>query len=168
VGEPARSIQIDEDPTFQRHQMRFERIGWGAIAVILLAALVGFFGNGPLSAATAGDAGDPIRVRYERLDRKSNPTQLTIVLAPEAATEGRVRVAVDRAWVDGVTIQRVEPEPESVEVASDHLVYAFAVQADAGPVEVIFRFEYENWGWTACEIGLEGGPTHAFGVLVFP
>lgn len=168
MAERDRSLQIEEDLTFQRHQMRFERIGWTTMGAILVAALCGLLGNGVLSDATAGDEGDPFRVRYERLDRTSNPTSLTIELSAAAASAGQARVAVDRAWVDEVTIESVAPEPESVEVGADRLVYIFAVQPDAEAVDVTFVFEYENWGWKAGEIGLDGGPTHDVGMFVFP
>ena len=167
MGEQARDLQIEEDLSFQRHQMRFERIGWAVMGLVVLAALVGLLGGGPLSTATAGTDDDPIRVRYERFDRRARPTVLTVELVPPA-TEGQARVAVDRAWAEGVTIEAIQPEPESVDVGPEHLVYAFAVQPGAERVQVTFQFEYERWGWLACEIGLDGGPAQSFGMFVFP
>ena len=168
MGEGGRSIQIEEDLTFQRHQMRFERIGWAAMALLLAAALLGLLGNGPLSTATAGDDGDPIRVRYGRLDRNSNPTSFTIFLAPEAAPEGQARIWLGREWASGLLVESVVPEPESVEVAPDRIVYTFAVQPGSGTVKIVFNLEYDGWGWLTGEIGLDGGASQTFRQLVYP
>ena len=168
MGEGARSIQIEEDLAFQRHQMRFERVGWAVLALVLLAALLGLFGGGPLGEATAGEDVDPIRVHYGRLERRSNPTTLTVELAPEATSEGQARVWIDRNWAERAVIESVEPEPESVEVAPDRLVYVFAVLPGDGPTELEFHLEYEGWGWREGEIGLDGGPSQEFDQFVYP
>jgi hypothetical protein len=168
MGDGRRSLQIDEDLTFQRHQRRFERLGWLAMGLLLLAALLGLLGDGWLSSATAGGANDPIRVRFERLDRASKPTLLSIMLAPEAAASGDVAIWVSRDWVEGVTIDRIDPEPASVAAAPDRLVYAFAVQAGAGPIEITLRFTHEGWGRVEGEVGLVGGPSQTFRQFVLP
>lgn len=168
MSDDARSIQIEEDLTFQSHQMRFERIGWAVLALLLVAALLGLLGRGPLSAATAGDAGEPIRVEYERIERKLSPTTITVVLTPEAASNGMVRVWIDRDWLDEVTFETISPEPESVEIDPQRLIYVFAVNAGQGQVEVVFHLEHGGWGWRTGEIGLDGGPSHEFAQFVFP
>ena len=168
MRDEARSIQIEEDLTFQGHQMRFERIGWTVLGVLLVASLLGLLGQGPLSGATAGDEGDPIRVNYGRLERKSNPTTVTVELAPEAASEGEARVWIDRDWVNGVLIDSVVPEPESIEIDPRRLVYVFAAKPGEGPIEIVFHLEYEGWGWQSGEIGLDGGLSHEFGQVIYP
>ena len=42
-------LELDDDPAFQRRLWVVERAGWASIALLLLGALLGFFGSaGPL------------------------------------------------------------------------------------------------------------------------
>jgi hypothetical protein len=66
---PSRSsqLQIDEDLAFQRREWKIQRVGWGAMALVIIAALLGVFGTGPLSNATLEREG--LRLEYERFCR---------------------------------------------------------------------------------------------------
>ena len=50
-------LQIEQDMGFQRTEWVVQRAGWVGMALLILAALVGLLGRGPLSAAVAR-AGD--------------------------------------------------------------------------------------------------------------
>src|SRR4029453_17543698 len=49
-----RSLQIRENITFAHRQWVVQRVAWVGIAALLVLALLGAFGKGPLSHATAG------------------------------------------------------------------------------------------------------------------
>jgi hypothetical protein len=168
VSDRSRSLQIEEDLTFQRHQVRFERIGWAVMALLLIAALLGLLGSGPLGTTTAGDADSPIRVRYGRLERKDNATSLSVTVDPAAIGAGQVRLWLDAAWAESFVIESIVPEPESVEVGPDRLAFVFAAEAGHGPVEIIFHVRYERWGWQRGAIGLDGGPTLRLPQFIYP
>jgi hypothetical protein len=60
-------MEINADLEFQRRVWAAQRIGWIAIGAFVIAALVGVFGQGPLSSAAAG--GNALRIEYERFAR---------------------------------------------------------------------------------------------------
>jgi hypothetical protein len=166
VSDQSRRLQIEENLNFQRHQLRFERIGWAVMAVLLLAALLGLLGNGPLSSATADDG--PLEVRYGRLEHKANTTSFSVSVEPDAATGSEVRVWLEAEWATAFVIESIAPEPESVQVEPDRLLYVFAAQPGEQPVEIVFHVQYERWGWLSGEIGLEGGPAVTLSQFVYP
>ena len=53
----AADLAIREDMRHQRLEWAVERVGWAAVALVLVAALAGLLGHGPLSRATAGEPG---------------------------------------------------------------------------------------------------------------
>ena len=102
-------------------ELRAQRLGWGVFLLLILAALAGLLGHGPFSRTQAGDAASALRVAYNRFERYQGPTELQLHLKPEALRDGKFRVWIGRDFLDGVEIERIEPEPETVEVGSAHL-----------------------------------------------
>lgn len=45
-------LEIEEDLDHQRRCWKLERASWAVMALVLLAAMAGLFGSGPLSWAT--------------------------------------------------------------------------------------------------------------------
>lgn len=86
-------LSIDDDPGFQQHEWRVQRLGWIAALVVLLAAALGLFGGDILSQATAGEGG--LVVEYDRFIRFGAPTTLLLRLSPEAVADGAVGVWLD-------------------------------------------------------------------------
>jgi len=83
-------LDINQDLAFQRRSWSLQRIGWGLIALVLIAALLGLFGHGPLSEATTDDPSLPIRLAYERFGRFGSPLVLRIRVEPAAAIARQV------------------------------------------------------------------------------
>ena len=68
-----------------------QRIGWAVMALVVLVGLVGLFGTGPLSRATAGEEEAPLFVEeYERFARFMLPTTLRVRLDPMGQGEARL------------------------------------------------------------------------------
>ena len=59
-------LEISQDLTFQRRSWIVQRVGWVMLALLILAALGGLFGPGPLSRARAGPHDGPLWVEYQR------------------------------------------------------------------------------------------------------
>jgi len=55
-AERAGDLEIDEDLSFQRREWRVQRGGWVVMAVLILLALLGLTGRGPIRQPTAGTA----------------------------------------------------------------------------------------------------------------
>ena len=159
-------IEVAQDLEFQRHEWVLQRALWVAIAILLLAALAGLFGSGPLSRAEAVTTG--LALDYERLARRHAPHELTVEVGPEATTDGTVALWIDQTYLDGYRVESIMPEPESVETGAQRVVFRFAVGDVDAPAQVVFALEPERVGPNQGRLGLAGGPELAFRQFVFP
>lgn len=137
-------LQIDQDLAFQRRTWIVERAGWAGMGLLVLAALAGLFGGGPLSQATAGAPGGALWLEYDRFGRLLSPATLRVHIG--AAGEGTARIWLDRAYLSDVKLEGVVPEPDSVEAASDGLVFVFRVAEPGPPSSVTFDLQPERFG----------------------
>jgi hypothetical protein len=161
-------LDIDQDLSFQQRDWQAQRIGWGAMLLVVVAGLLGLLGDGPLSKASAGGQGDPVRLQFDRFARYGAPTVLTVDLRPGGTPEKKVRLWLDRDYVHGVKIERINPEPETAEVGADRVTYVFALSDRSHPATVTFNIQPEKrWSRTG-RIGLADAPGVSFTQFVHP
>ena len=140
MAEPGTGLQIDEDLSFQRKAWRFERGGWAALGLFLLAAGLGLFGSGPLATDVARSGDGLLEVTYPRFARRLSPVQLEARVSQAAIADGRVRLSVGAGYLAGVVLTGVLPSPESVEAGPERVVFTFRAAAGHAPVTVRFDF----------------------------
>jgi hypothetical protein len=166
---PARgNLQLTQDLTFERREWTTERIGWAVMAVIILAALTGVFGAGPLSRATVGEPGGQFRVDYPRFARFKAPMTLGIHLGPHTGRQGMARLWLSREYLDGVQIAQVTPQPQQVSAGAEQLTYAFPISEANGSTSVTFFLKAERFGRHGGCAGLVNGPTACFRQFIYP
>lgn len=161
------SIQVNQDLDFQARQWTAQRVGWAVMALIVLAACVGVFGNGPIADATARSSDGAYRVEYARFARHRAPTSIRVVLQ-QGAVASEARIAIDRGYADGMQIEQVYPEPESVEVGANEVVYTFKLAAEGTAATVVFSALYEDMGRNGGTVALEGHPPVRLSQFVYP
>ena len=161
-------LQVMQDLEFEQRSWRVQRIGWMILSLILGAAFVGLLGDGPISAATAGAEGTPLQVQYGRFARHHASVQMVIKLQPGAVQGDEARVWVDQQYLDGLELQNVIPEPESVEAGSDRYVYVFKLSEPGGRAEFSFDLNPVRNGVRQVRVGLDGGPELQFTQIVWP
>ncbi len=83
---------IENDHAFQCRMWTIQRYGWVIIALIVITALLGLFGSGPLSTVTVGTSSTALQLRYDRFVRSQAPTNLYITLAASAPGSDEVRL----------------------------------------------------------------------------
>jgi hypothetical protein len=152
----AGDLQIDEDHTHQRQQWVVERVGRGVLALLIVAALAGLFGSGPLSHAVT-EVPDLLRVEYQRFTRYEDPETLVLRVGPAATASGRVRVSLSRDFLDKVKIDSVVPAPEISEGAEDRVVYTFRVAEPGRPLVVSYDVTAQQFGRIRGRARLEDG-----------
>ena len=153
-----RSIEIDEDLTFQKTEWFYQRIGMAGLALLVLAALLGFTGmGGPFSHGEAGDASGPLHVEYERYVRRGGLSTLKLHLQ---TTPGDVRFWVSAPYFEHVRVDSVAPTPELVSVETGRHVYL--IRSSSSDVTVTLKVEHESAGTLGAEVGLVGGPSVRF------
>lgn len=160
-------LEVDQDLVFERRVWVFQRVGWAVMTAAVLAALLGLLGPGPASSARAGTPDGTLASEYSRFVRASAETRLSVSFGRGAVQGEEVRLWIDRRYLEQASIERVTPEPASVEVGGDRLVYVFSAAAGESG-QVTFSLTPRAFGRWRARIGVEGGPTLAFGQFVFP
>jgi hypothetical protein len=79
-------LEIQQDLNYQRREWRIQRLGWVVMRLVILAALLGLLGNGPLSKASVTATDGSLRLDYHRCWHYRNPMTLEIH-APGGATD---------------------------------------------------------------------------------
>jgi hypothetical protein len=161
-------LQLKQDMAHQRREWRVQRIGWAVMALLLLAALAGLLGPGPLSRTVVNGADSRLRVEYDRFAHTQAPGELLIELPADIAKAGTVRLRLNREFVESVEIMGVVPEPASSTIDGNGLVYELATRASARPVTVAVQYEYRVFGSTPVRVAIEGGPAVSFDQWVYP
>lgn len=125
---------------FQRKEWVFQRIGWAAIALFLLAAIIGVLSVGPLSGTQATSADGAVTVHYDRFQRHLGRTMLTVELSEAAVQNQKVTLVIDRDLAEGWRIENVTPAPSSESSSRESLIYEFDVLGESPPVvEIHYR-----------------------------
>lgn len=140
------------------------------MALVIVGALLGFFGGaGPFSTGSI-DGGDaaPFRLEYYRFGRFKSQSTLRVHVAPGVMQADTVALWISRSFLRGVTIDQVTPAPKSVEAGSERVSYVFSVAGSAEPVEIVLRFTFEEIGAQTGHLGLTTGSPVEFHQFVYP
>lgn len=162
-------FQIEHDPSFHRRAWVVQRIGWALMALVLVAAVLGLLGSGPLSEATA-DVPGVMRVEYPRFAQSQTPGRLTVHLEPGAVTAPSVSLGIDRQYLERWKIESVVPPPRRVHQADERLVYEFEVAGPGRPLTLVLLLEAQQVGVMTGRVILEGDPgaSAVFRQVVYP
>ena len=157
------------DIEFQAKEWTAQRVGWIAMVAIVLLAASGLLGNaGPLATAERSAPDGSLSITYFRFDRHHAPGELDIEVAPAFVEEGEVRLWIDAELVARLGIERISPEPESVEMAPERYVYVFAVAEPGEPLTVAIDYKHNGYWRERGQIGLENGAPITLSQFVFP
>jgi hypothetical protein len=159
-------LEIEQDLEHEKTAWRVRQIGWTVLFLLWLAGLAGLFGSGPLSRSTA--SGPDLRLEYERFVRSTAPQELTLHLGPGVTAHPKVRLWVNRKFLDTQQIESVVPEPESVEAGSDRVVFILSMAELGKPISVVFRLQTQCAGSLDGRIGVEEGGALRFHQIVYP
>lgn len=160
---------IEEDLRFQIRSWRLQRAGWVLGVVLIAAAVVGLFGNGPMSTATARSADGAVEVTYDRLARHGSPTRLNVDVHPALVGDGPVVIWLAREFLDGLEIEAVIPEPARVVDSERRTGYEFDVEhVGSDGLDVTFRVRYDDVFLRHGELSVGSEDPIAFDMLVYP
>ncbi len=161
-------LEVGQDLDFERRSRWVQKIGWSIFGLIIVAALMGIFGGGgPLNVTTVGQ-GSPLEVEYERFARHSGPTEMLIRLGPDTVQGEEARVWIDREYLNAIKIEKVEPEPESVEAGQDRLTYIFKLERPDIPTTFLFHITPQEMGLYSIRVGIDGGKELRFSQFTYP
>lgn len=160
-------LDIDERPNFQRRSWVVERVGWLSMASILLAGILGLFGNGIFGPSMVTTEDERLSLQYERFWRQRAPMSLRLDLRPRSG-ERSVRVRFDASYLEALRIAEVSPRPSTVQAAGSAYVYEFLLSEPLGPLAVTIEAEPKRWGALTGSVGLEDGARLEFEQFIYP
>jgi hypothetical protein len=161
-------LEINQDLDVQRKTWVVQRLGWVSMALIILTALVGMFGSGPLARTEVQDDRQTFRLSYDRFGRYEAEAVLQIALTPEATTNGRVTVEVDQTYWTGHVVEHITPEPLFSRVGIDGFLYTFETHPPATPAVIVFRLRPKYLGSLEGRIRVNGDGLLHFHQFMFP
>ena len=163
-----RDLQIEEDLNYQRKEWRFQRIGWAVMVFIVLAALAGLMGRGPLSKTSLEDRGSLERLEYHRFVHYRDPEQLKLQLSAQAMQGEQFRLWLSHDYFSGIEIKSIVPEPEHMESAASRHAMVFSIAEPGRPTSVCIQFEAENIGPLSGELSVNDEPPVELWQFVYP
>jgi hypothetical protein len=156
VAKVGNELAVGEDLQFQRKWWRFEKVAWLLFLIIVLLDVAGLFGRGPLAKASAVSSNHLMQINYERIERFSTPSILTIHFAPEAVQNGQIHLWVSDEVVKDLGNQRVIPQPASSRTGNGGIFYTFPSTPTPNSVE--FALEPASPGVTHFQLRVFGDP----------
>ena len=160
-------LEIDQDIAFQQREWRAQRIGRFGLLVVIVLAVAGAFGAGPLSSATLRTPDGRLELDYSRIARHRSPEPLRIRIVPPAA-DTSVDLWINREYLHGLAVQRISPDPVRVTSDNERLVYRFGIANASRPAEVVFQVDADALWMRRGAIGFVGGDSITFRQFVLP
>lgn len=161
-------LEIDQDLRIQQRTWALQRFGWGVITVIIISALLGLLGSGPLASRVFDSSQQGFRLEYQRFLRQRAPTRLRLLLKPKSNSKDEVQVWYDRALVEHFVVTHVVPWPIRVEIGAERLTYTFRVTDQEKPFLITFFLEPETFGSLSGRVGTEDNDSLYLRQFVYP
>jgi hypothetical protein len=160
-------LDIDQDITFQRKEWRVQRGAWLIVVLVLLLALSGLFGGGPLANASVSDTANVLTVDHHRIDRLHSPSNISLKVVP-AGTQPVLRLWISEDYLEGVEITNIHPEPSAMIPDGDRTILEFQLADPGQTVNISLSIEHTEIGAPRAEIGVVDGPRVEFRQVVLP
>jgi hypothetical protein len=160
------AVAVGEDLDFQRKWWRFEDAVWCFFLAVLICDLLGLFGRGWLAKAQRSTPDGALTLHYERVERASTPSIMTMDLGSQAVHNGRVQLFVSDSVVKPLGAQRVSPQPQISTIGDGGIMYTFP--ATHAPMSVQINLQPSFPGVHPFHIQLMGSPAIDARVLVVP
>ncbi len=153
---------------FQKREWAWQRAGWVALALFLIAGFTGVFGAGPLAEVTLRN--DSGKFDYQRFVRRHADASWEFTLSGAGAGSGgggHFEIAIDAAFASNFKIANIQPEPDSARLSSGRWIYRFEV-ADAGGSLVVFHVQPLHVGRHEGTISVNGAEPFTLWQLTYP
>lgn len=159
---------IDEDLKFEEREWRIQHMAWVAMLLIVVLALLGLFGTGPISFATAGDPDGGLLVEYQRFVRHDGRTSLTVEIGSGQISNGQAEVWISTSYMEDVEIEKFSQQPDEVRNDGDRIIFVFLAEDVSEPISINFTLRPQAMGRLAGNVGIVGGPEVHLSQLSYP
>jgi hypothetical protein len=129
-------IAVGENLDFQRKWWKFERAIWLVFFLVLICDLLGLFGRGWLAKAQAATPDKALTLDYERIERASTPSIMTLHLGSAAIHDGQIHIFISDSVVRPLGAQRISPQPAVSALADGGITYTFPATSTPATVQI--------------------------------
>jgi hypothetical protein len=119
-----------------------------------------------LAKATAQASDASIQVDYERFERFSTPSVLTVRINPASIRNGQVQLWVSQSLVKPLGNQRVIPQPEKSELSQGGIIYSFPASETSASIE--FQMQPSAIGKSDLKMRIPGSAEVDLNIYVMP
>ncbi len=161
----SRNRPIAEDMDYQRRTWRIERIGWLVLGILVVLALVGGFGAGPLSSTTIRDPSGALEISCDRFERQGASSGIRVALAPAEA--GPATLIISHSFFDAFAVESIQPLPVQQRGGTDGIELRFQ-RSDGGPLTVHLVVRARRAGLVRSAFAVDGKPPAEVTQFVFP
>ncbi len=159
-------VAVGEDLEFHRKWWNFEHIAWFFFAFLILCDVLGLFGRGWLAKAQASTPDGALRLNYERIERTSTPSTMTLHFSPAAVHDGQIKVFISESLITPLGAQRIAPQPAMSTLTDGGILYTFAASGGQDTAEIALEPAFP--GHHAFRIEVPGSGSINGGITVVP
>lgn len=160
-----RDYPVQEFLHIQQRHWRLERIGWVLFLLIVLLAVLGVFSQGVLSLTTARSADGALAVEYQRFERNSAASEITVRLQGEPGEV--IQLDITGNLLDRFAIESIQPEPLGSESLRDGLRLSFRTDGE-GDAAVYLAVRAAALGSSNSRFAVTGAPSIAVDQFIYP
>ena len=150
----AAETELEPNNGFEARWSRVQTILQGLIGLIVVAGLIGVFGQGWLSKAAQAFPAAPLNVTYERLLRANAPAEIIVAVTRPLASE-MLQIEVGSDLLDHASINATQPRATSVDATPLGVTYSFRL----GPERqgsITFKLAPRRVGRVEAELSSQG------------
>lgn len=146
-----KELDIDEDIQHEKLKWKIERISWIILLVILLLALAGGLGAGPVSSRIIETRS--FSLKYLFINRYSAPAELKI--HTKFIPREDFTIWIKDSFIKEAAELSVNPNPKSYYVQNGNAIFVFEENDNNNdPVAITFQFNHQRIGITNLRAGI--------------
>jgi hypothetical protein len=112
-------LPIEDDISLHKKGWIVQRVGWALMFAFIVAALMGLFGEGPMSGKKIKVGS--INVEYERFCRYEHGMQIRL----ESAGENINTVSIPQTYLKSFRVSEIVPEPAKQVATAGYIQYQY-------------------------------------------
>ncbi len=144
-------LDIDEDIQLESTNWKVQRVAWVLMAIFVLAALLGFTGDGSLNNLNTKTAkADGLELEYERFMRRDAPAEIKLKFP---AQQQELSLQFSKDFYEKLHVEQVVPEPTEVFTHEQGITYRFATSPT--PTSATFYLKPKGIGSMHLEVSTE-------------
>lgn len=134
-------------PCFAAREAIIQRIGWVVLALLIVAAILGFLGGGLLSTRKVTAHGDELDVSltYDRWGRMHSPLELQVEVDARRETAAELTLTIDFEFASNVDVIGISPESDSTSLSPAGATCTWQVDDWRRPLTITLDYISNKW-----------------------